>query len=316
MRVFDCFPLFNEIDLLELRLNELWDVVDIFVIAEAKTTFTGNSKPMCLPDNAERLAKYMHKIRYVVVEDFPEGISNWGREEYQRNEMKKELSDVLPDDILVFSDVDEIPRAKVIQSIAERGIQPKEVYCLSLDWYSFYLNIKISEKWERIGPRIIRAGDLSEFQSLRRVMGPTRGWARDMMRQIKSSWRMGHWVKRIRVPDAGWHFTWMVVHYPFIPICRKVKKALHGQMRGSRLCSRMGLATPLSRSMIVFRLLCAIIWIFSKNTSCERPRDRATAPPLTMLTCRSRQIWWMMSRPRSRTLPDSTLSPHLVDQTM
>jgi beta-1,4-mannosyl-glycoprotein beta-1,4-N-acetylglucosaminyltransferase len=209
MRVFDCFPLFNEIDLLELRLNELWDVVDIFVIAEAKTTFTGNSKPMCLPDNAERLAKYMHKIRYVVVEDFPEGISNWGREEYQRNEMKKELSDVLPDDILVFSDVDEIPRAKVIQSIAERGIQPKEVYCLSLDWYSFYLNIKISEKWERIGPRIIRAGDLSEFQSLRRVMGPTRGWARDMMRQIKSSWRMGHWVKRIRVPDAGWHFTWM-----------------------------------------------------------------------------------------------------------
>jgi beta-1,4-mannosyl-glycoprotein beta-1,4-N-acetylglucosaminyltransferase len=209
MRVFDCFPLFNEIDLLELRLNELWDVVDIFVIVEAKKTFTGKSKPMCLPDHEERLAKYLHKIRYVVVEDFPEGMSNWGKEEYQRNAIKKDLADVLPDDILIFSDLDEIPRAKVVQSIVENGIKPKEVYCLSLDWYSFYLNIKISEKWERQGPRMIRAGGLSELYSLRRVMAPTRGWGRDMMRQIKSSWRMGHWVKRIRVPDAGWHFTWM-----------------------------------------------------------------------------------------------------------
>jgi len=209
MRIFDCFPLFNEIDLLELRLNELWDVVDVFVIVEARTTFTGNSKPMCLTDHAERLAKYMHKIRYVVVEDFPEGMSNWGKEEYQRNALKTELSDLMPDDILIFSDLDEIPRAQIVQSIAEQGIQPREVYCLSLDWYSFYLNVKISEKWERQGPRLIRAGDLSELYALRRVMAPTSGWGRDMLRQIKSSKQMGHWVKRILVPNAGWHFTWM-----------------------------------------------------------------------------------------------------------
>jgi beta-1,4-mannosyl-glycoprotein beta-1,4-N-acetylglucosaminyltransferase len=208
MRVFDCFPLFNEIDLLELRLNELWDVVDVFVIAEAKTTFTGNSKPMCLPDNAERLAKYMSKIRYMVV-DVPDGMSRWGNQEYQRNALKQELSDILPDDILVLSDLDEIPRAEIVQSIGEKGIQAREVYCLSLDWYSFYLNIKVSEKWERQGPRMIRAGDLSEFQALRRVLAPTYGWGRDMVRQVKSSKQMGHWVKRILVPDAGWHFTWM-----------------------------------------------------------------------------------------------------------
>lgn len=209
MRVFDCFPIFNEIDLLELRLNELWEVVDVFVIVEAKATFTGNPKPMCLLDNKERLAKYMDKIRYVVVEEFPDGMSNWGKEEYQRNAIKKELSDVLPDDILIFSDLDEIPRGKVVQSIAEHGIQPKEVYCLSLDCYAYYLNIKLPVKWERQGPRMIRAGDLSELYSLRRVMAPTNGWSRDLLRQIKSSWRMGHWVRRILVPDAGWHFTWM-----------------------------------------------------------------------------------------------------------
>lgn len=209
MRVFDCFPLFNEIDLLELRLNELWDVVDIFVIVEAKEAFTGNPKPMCLPDHKERLAKYMHKIRYVVVESFPQGMTNWGKEAYQRNQMQKELFDVLPDDILIFSDLDEIPRADVVRKITEHGIRPKEVYCLSLDWYSFYLNIKIPEKWERQGPRMIRAGDLRDLYSLRRVMAPTRGWGRNLLRQIKSSRRMGQWVKRILVPNAGWHFTWM-----------------------------------------------------------------------------------------------------------
>lgn len=209
MRVFDCFPLFNEIDLLELRLNELWDVVDVFVIVEAKHTFTGNPKPMCLAENEERLAKYADKIRYVVVDAFPDGMSNWGKEEYQRNALKREMSDVQPDDILIFSDLDEIPRASVVKDIIAQGIRPREIYCLSLDWYSFYLNIKIAQKWERQGPRMIRAGDLGEFYPLRRVMAPTRRWGRNVMRQIKSSWRMGFWAKRILVPDAGWHLTWM-----------------------------------------------------------------------------------------------------------
>jgi beta-1,4-mannosyl-glycoprotein beta-1,4-N-acetylglucosaminyltransferase len=209
MRVFDCFPLFNEVDLLELRLNELWDVVDFFVIVEARATFTGNPKPMCLDEHAERLAKYMDKIRYVVVDSFPDGMSNWGKEEYQRNALKEKLADVAPDDVLIFSDLDEIPRASVVKDILRRGIQPREVHCLSLDWYSFYLNIKIAEKWERQGPRLIRAGDLTELYALRRVMAPTRGFVRDLLRQIKSSWRMGHWIKRRLVPDAGWHFTWM-----------------------------------------------------------------------------------------------------------
>ncbi len=209
MRIFDCFPLFNEIDLLELRLNELWDVVDVFVIVEARQTFTGNPKPMCYLEHTDRLAKYAHKIRYVMVDAFPPGMSNWGKEEYQRNAIKKKLSDTEPDDILIFSDLDEIPRASVVQSIVAKGIKPKEVYCLSLDWYSFHLNIKMAEKWERQGPRIIRAGDLRKLYALRRVTAPVPGWGRNMMRQIKSSWRTGHWVRRILVPDAGWHFTWM-----------------------------------------------------------------------------------------------------------
>jgi len=209
MRIFDCFPLFNEIELLEIRLKELWDVVDQFVIVEAKQTFSGNPKPMCLLDNKERFAKYMPKIRYVMVDDFPPGLDDWGKETHQRNEIRRELSDVLPDDIVILSDVDEIPRADVVKVVAERGIQPKEVFCLSLDWYSYYLNVKLPKKWERQSTRMIRAGDLRDIQSLRRVKAPTKGLGRNLLSQIKASKGMGFWVKRVLVLDAGWHFTWL-----------------------------------------------------------------------------------------------------------
>lgn len=209
MRVFDCFPLFNEIELLELRLNELWNVVDVFVIVEAKQTFTGNPKPMCMLEHKERLAKYMHKIRYVIVDDFPPGMTNWGKEEFQRNQIQKELSDALPDDVVIFSDLDEIPRAKVVTDILQRGIRPREIYCLSLDWHAFYLNIRLPEKWERQGPRMIRAGDIGNLYALRYVKAPIKAWGRDIVRQIKSSKGMGFWVHRILVADGGWHFTWM-----------------------------------------------------------------------------------------------------------
>lgn len=209
MRVFDCFPLFNEIDLLELRLNELWEVVDVFVIVEARQTFTGNYKPLCLPAHEERLSKYMPKIRYVVVDEFPEGMSNWGKEEYQRNALKNETSDIQPNDVVIFSDLDEIPCAKVVQSIVARGIKSGEVYCLSLAWHSFFLNIRLTKRWERQGPRLIKADDLGDFYPLRRVMAPTKGFSRNLLRQIRSSWRMGRWLRRILVPDAGWHLTWM-----------------------------------------------------------------------------------------------------------
>ncbi|MFK7751068.1 MAG: hypothetical protein AB8B51_00830 [Sedimentitalea sp.] len=209
MRVFDCFPLFNEVDLLELRLNELWDVVDFFVIVEARKTFTDNPKTLCLTENNDRFAKYMDKIRYVVLDVFPEGLGNWGREEYQRNYIIEGLSDIAPDDILILSDLDEIPRAEAVANVVAGGIRPSEVYCFSLECYSFYLNLRVNKRWERQGPRMIRAGDLNDFQSLRRVLAPAKGLGRNVMRQIKSSRQMKRWVRRIMVHDGGWHLTWM-----------------------------------------------------------------------------------------------------------
>ena len=51
MKIFDCFPFYNELDLLELRLNELYDHVDRFVLVEANTTFTSKTKPFYFEEN-------------------------------------------------------------------------------------------------------------------------------------------------------------------------------------------------------------------------------------------------------------------------
>ena len=209
MRVFDCFPLFNELDLLELRLNELWHVVDVFVIVEARQTFTGNSKPLNFAENEARFAKYLPKIRYLTLDAFPEGMSNWGKEEYQRNWLKRGLTDAKPDDVVILSDLDEIPRAEAVQRIVQKGIRHREVYCLSLAWYQYYMNVDVKVRWERQGPRLVCAGDVGRIYALRRILAPTKGFLRNLIRQIKSSRVMNLWLRRILVQDAGWHFTWM-----------------------------------------------------------------------------------------------------------
>ena len=209
IRVFDCFPFFNELDLLELRLTELWDVVDVFVIAEATKTFIGEPKPLIFEENKERFERFSDKIRHIVVDDFPEGAISWDRERHQRIRMKEALWDSGEEDIVLFSDLDEIPRASIIADIKNRGLQPHEVYCLSLDWRAFYLNIRMKTPWERQGPRLSRISELNNLYALRGVLAPTKRFGRDLIRQIKSSHRMGYWVRRILIPNAGWHLTSM-----------------------------------------------------------------------------------------------------------
>ena len=76
-KIYDCFSFYNEFDILEIRLQELYDHVDYFIIAEASTTHTGNPKPFYLLDNWERFKPYADKIRHVKVEDMP-GVQNGG----------------------------------------------------------------------------------------------------------------------------------------------------------------------------------------------------------------------------------------------
>src|SRR3954464_1583382 len=85
--IYDCFTFFNELDLLEIRLNELDPVVDKFVLVEATKTHQGKDKPLYFLENKARYEKFLAKIIHVVVNEYPdyEGKSAWLLEHHQRN---------------------------------------------------------------------------------------------------------------------------------------------------------------------------------------------------------------------------------------
>lgn len=122
MRVYDCFTFFNEIELLEIRLMLLGSCVDYFVIVEANKTLRGKEKDFFLVELCEKseiIQKYMNKIRYIQVEDMPNviGDNQWTLEHYQRNAILRGLTDCQDDDIIMISDLDELPNPMVIKNI-------------------------------------------------------------------------------------------------------------------------------------------------------------------------------------------------------
>ena len=117
MKIYDCFTFFNELDLLEIRLQELYDTVDYFVIAEANMSHSGNPREYCLLANWERFKPWHDKIRYFQIDDFPVTNNSWVREKFQRVALQRGLTDMAPEDLIIISDLDEIPRADIIDLI-------------------------------------------------------------------------------------------------------------------------------------------------------------------------------------------------------
>jgi beta-1,4-mannosyl-glycoprotein beta-1,4-N-acetylglucosaminyltransferase len=122
MKVYDCFTFFNEFKQLEIRLNELDGIVDYFVLVEATKTFSGQKKPLYFFENCENVAPFLKKIIHVVVDDMPDPVNGnrWPLEEYQRNCIQKGLSNCSPNDIIIISDVDEIPNYNTLKIIVDR----------------------------------------------------------------------------------------------------------------------------------------------------------------------------------------------------
>ncbi|MBD3663039.1 hypothetical protein [Sulfitobacter aestuariivivens] len=208
-KIFDCFTFYNELRLLELRLQLHWDSVDRFVIAEATRTFQGQRKSLFLLDAKERFAPYWHKIEHLIIDDMPETQNSWDREYHQRNALGRGLAAASSSDIVLLSDVDELIRPEVLSDLKTRQLGPRDILCFELDWYAYYLNFKRAEKWLRQSPRGILKGSLSRFQSLREVRGPVTSFTRDFVRACKTNWSFGKFMKRRLVPDAGWHLTWL-----------------------------------------------------------------------------------------------------------
>jgi len=128
--IYDCFPFFNELDLLELRLKELSPVVDKFVLVEATRTFQKKEKPLFFEENKERFSPYLDKITHIVVDKFPGFFYKfrvpkaWDYDNFQKDQVYRGLTDCKPDDVIIFSDLDEIPKPeKIIEYKHKPGIK-------------------------------------------------------------------------------------------------------------------------------------------------------------------------------------------------
>ena len=128
MKVIDCFTYFDEDMMLEIRLATLFDYVDKFVICEATLDHAGNEKKLNFDIN--KFKKYEKKIEYIVVDDLPKVVKSFkkhwhtahARDQFQRNALLRGLANCDPNDIIMISDLDEIPNPLKIK---EFGINDK-----------------------------------------------------------------------------------------------------------------------------------------------------------------------------------------------
>ena len=121
MKLYDCCMYFDEDIVLDLRLNVLNDYVDKFVVAEATKDHTGRDKKLNF--NINNFTKFKDKITYIVVEDLPMDLKfykkNWPvhhlRDQYQRNALARGYKNCNDDDLIMISDIDEIPNPNKIK---------------------------------------------------------------------------------------------------------------------------------------------------------------------------------------------------------
>jgi beta-1,4-mannosyl-glycoprotein beta-1,4-N-acetylglucosaminyltransferase len=206
MKIFDTFTFFNELDLLELRMNILGDVVDYFVINEANITFTGKEKPLYYYENRERFKKWEHKIIHHVTVDNNETLEKyWEGVPYHRSMIEENiyklpmyyqracfhkdsaiyalLDHAQDDDIILTGDADEIANPEVIKAINE-WFDPGNHYVLKGPVYYYYLNLLCEKEW--VGTRVS-------------TMKMLKSMSVDKLRQShQDAWK---------VEDGSWHWS-------------------------------------------------------------------------------------------------------------
>ena len=213
MKIFDCFMYFDEEVVLDVRLNTLDKFVDYFVIVESKFTHKGDLRN--LKFNHKKFEKFKDKIIYLIYEEEPREIeivnSNDDegeksrkyifnaahRENGQRNYIQKGLVDAKENDIILISDVDEIPNLLDIDfnKISEKIILFKQ----DMFYYKFNLYL----------PNLIWTG--TKGCKKKYLHNPQ--WLRNVKDRKYSFYRIDtifskNKYKSIKyINSGGWHFT-------------------------------------------------------------------------------------------------------------
>lgn len=182
-KIYDCMLFFDDSELLEIRLNELYDSVDKFVIVETIENFQGKLKPLYFDENRHLFKKFEDKIIHIPLKERVNTSDPWERKAFQRNQMLRGLTGCSDHDIILVSDVDEIVEARKIKEIVDPLMKGRhEVVGTQMKQYNYFLN-----RFEKM-----ESGTVATTYQYLRHHTP---------QQLRRRKNRGYLV-----PDAGWHF--------------------------------------------------------------------------------------------------------------
>ncbi len=194
-KVIDAFPFNNEHDILECRLVELYDSVDAFVLVEATRDHQDHAKPLWYAEHAERFAPWADKIVHVIVDEgeMPSKAQDndpWAREHAQREFIGRGLArlDLSDHDVILQSDVDEIPRA-----LHARNCRPQGFWSFGQRGHFWAVDWLYPHPW--YGTVAATVGHLAKFPEARRF---------SYMRDVRMTA-----LCPPHLQDAGWHLSWL-----------------------------------------------------------------------------------------------------------
>ena len=216
-KIYDCLTFFDENLLVNSRFEILNDVVDYFIIVESKYDHQGKKKK--LKFKLENI-KFESKIRYIVHdEENLNNIKNWDAERLQREKLFLGIGDASPEDIILYSDSDEIPDPKLLKNFS----LTKKYAIFMQKFYVYKLNIfnQYESPWE--GTRACKKKDLKSFTHLRKKI---------LKKNIQKSFWKFYLDRNIQILDrGGWHFNNV---YSVKKISQKIKASPHQEFNKPR----------------------------------------------------------------------------------
>ena len=189
MKIFDCIKFFNEFEILDLRFMTLYDHVDYFVIVESDKTWQNNKKKFNF--NIKNFKEFSDKIVYIKIEDMPNGENPWLRENYQRNCITRGLSNANDDDLIIISDIDEIPNPIKILNFDFN----KKYGVFEQKHYYYKLNL-LNESYT-----VWRGSKDCVKKYLKSPQ-----WLRELKIKKRPFWRIDKLNLNYAIENGGWHF--------------------------------------------------------------------------------------------------------------
>ena len=196
MKIYDCITYCGEDLLLKIRLETLYDDVDKFVIVEANKYFDGEEKPKFF--DIKKFEKYKSKIDFYFIEDLPtHSGKNIDYEYFIKNQIKRGLKNLAAEDIVLFSDVDEIPNLKN-KKFKEFD---SAVFLTNMYYYKFNIHVSSGLKWLNKWPGT-KSCKFKFFKSAIKL--------RELRVKNIAWWRFDQKINRYVIENGGWHFSFLM----------------------------------------------------------------------------------------------------------